>query len=146
MQLKRFHYSGDCVPPKRRAFRSATINLLAFILTAIASSWSQPSANTVDVRVHANHPDGTLPVIWSFFGYDEPNYTYAPDGKKLLEELSALSPTPVYVRVHNLFTTGDGSSSLKWGSTNIYTEDEAGRPFYNWTIVDQIFDTFRATG
>ena len=51
-----------------------------------------------------------------------------PDGKKLLSELAALSPVPVYVRTHNLLTTGDGTPALKWGSTNAYTEDaRAGR-------------------
>ena len=40
--------------------------------------------------------------IWAWFGYDEPNYTYMKDGKKLLSEIAALSPVPVYVRAHNL--------------------------------------------
>ncbi len=53
---------------------------------------------------------------------------------------------PVYVRVHNLLTTGDGSASLKWGSTNAYTEDRDGNPVYSWTIIDHIFDTFHAAG
>ena len=97
------------------------------------------------ISVHADQSDGRLAPIWSFFGYDEPNYTYAPNGKKLLAELSALSPAPVFVRTHNLLTTGDGSASLKWGSTNVYTEDTAGRPVYSWTILDRIFDTFQAT-
>ena len=39
------------------------------------------------------------------------------DGRKLLSEISALSPLPVYVRVHNLLVTGDGTPALKWGST-----------------------------
>jgi len=95
--------------------------------------------------VHADQPDGSLPPIWTFFGYDEPNYTYTPNGKKLLSELSALNSAPVYVRVHNLLTTGDGSASLKWGSTNVYTEDAAGKPVYSWTILDRIFDSFRDT-
>ncbi|HKV62738.1 MAG TPA: hypothetical protein VJO16_12540 [Candidatus Acidoferrum sp.] len=82
--------------------------------------------------------------IWNYFGYDEPNYTYAPNGSKLLGELAALSPAPIYVRVHNLLTTGDGSASLKWGSTNVYTEDASGKPVYSWTILDRIFDTFQA--
>ncbi len=86
-----------------------------------------------------------LPV-WNYFGYDEPNYTYSPNGKKLLGELAALSPTPVYIRVHNLLTTGDGSAALKWGSTNVYTEDAARKPIYSWTILDRIFDTFHAAG
>jgi len=84
--------------------------------------------------------------VWNYFGYDEPNYTYAPNGKKLLGELAALDAAPVYVRVHNLFTSGDGSSSLKWGSTNVYTEDTSGHPIYSWTILDRIFDTFHDAG
>jgi xylan 1,4-beta-xylosidase len=48
--------------------------------------------------------------------------------------------------VHNLLTSGDGSASLKWGSTNVYTEDAPGKAVYSWTILDQIFDTFHAAG
>ena len=104
------------------------------------------TTDPVVIQVHADQVAAPLPPIWNYFGYDEPNYTYAPNGKKLLGELAALSPVPVYVRVHNLFTSGNGSSSLKWGSTNVYTEDAAGKPIYSWVIVDHIFDTFRAAG
>ena len=55
--------------------------------------------------------------IWAWFGYDEPNYTYMKDGKKLLSEIAALSPVPVYVRTHSLLSTGEGVTALKWGST-----------------------------
>jgi xylan 1,4-beta-xylosidase len=108
--------------------------------------WAQQTSDIVQIRVRADQSDGKIDPIWNFFGYDEPNYTYALDGKRLLGELSALSPAPTYVRVHNLLTTGDGSASLKWGSTNVYTEDAEGRPVYSWTILDQIFDTFEDTG
>ncbi|WP_431210670.1 hypothetical protein ACQ86N_32575 [Puia sp. P3] len=37
------------------------------------------------------------------------------DGRKLLSELAALSPVPVYVRCHNLLTTGDGVAAMKLG-------------------------------
>jgi xylan 1,4-beta-xylosidase len=47
------------------------------------------------------------------------------------------------VRTHNLLTSGDGTPALKWGSTNAYTEDAAGQPHYDWTIVDRITDTYR---
>ena len=80
--------------------------------------------------------------MWAWFGYDEPNYTYMKDGRKLLSELADLSPVPVYVRAHNLLTSGDGTPGLKWGSTNAYTEDSQGRPRYDWTIVDRIIDTY----
>ncbi len=118
---------------------------LALLLLSCVLAQSQTS-QSAKIDVHADQPAGRLAPIWSYFGYDEPNYTYAPNGKKLLGELAALSPTPVYIRTHNLLTTGDGSSSLKWGSTNVYTEDSAGNPIYSWTIVDRIFDTFRETG
>src|SRR5450631_4334061 len=120
--------------------------MLLLLFIAPPLSWSQKALEDENVEVHASQTDGTIAPIWSFFGYDEPNYTYAPNGRRLLGELSALSPVPVYVRVHNLLTSGDGSASLKWGSTNVYTEDATGKPVYAWTILDQIFDTFHSAG
>ncbi len=119
--------------------------VLAFLLI---SSWihSQESPHSVNVDVRSDQPQGTISPIWNYFGYDEPNYSYAPNGRKLLGELAALSPEPAYVRVHNLLTTGDGSASLKWGSTNVYTEDAQGKAVYNWTILDRIFDSFKSAG
>ena len=118
----------------------------AAILGCVAwTSWSgqAPSeVSTVSIRIDASKRIGPMTPMWAFFGHDEPNYTYMPDGRKLLSELAALSPVPVYVRVHNLLTTGDGTPALKWGSTNAYTEDAQGRPVYDWTIVDRIFDTY----
>jgi xylan 1,4-beta-xylosidase len=93
--------------------------------------------------VDAAQPEGAYTPIWNYFGADEPNYVYAPNGKKLLGELSFLSPVPVYFRAHNLLTTGEGEGSLKWGSTNAYTEKPDGTPVYDWTITDAIFDSFR---
>ncbi len=131
------YFAKSCV-------RFGVLVLLSTFMSGTSSSQETPQ--TVQIVVHANQSDDTLAPIWTYFGYDEPNYSYAPNGRKLLAELSAISPTPVYVRVHNLLTSGDGSSSLKWGSTNVYTEDAAGKPIYSWTILDQIFDAFHATG
>jgi xylan 1,4-beta-xylosidase len=103
-------------------------------------------AAPIVVEVDAAHRVGPHEAVWSYFGADEPNYSYAPNGQHLLRELSELSPAPVYVRLHNLLTTGDGSSSLKWGSTNAYREDAAGKPIYDWTITDRIFDALTKNG
>lgn len=100
----------------------------------------------VIIRVDANVKLGPFKPIWAYFGYDEPNYTYMKNGRKLVAELARLSPVPVYLRAHNLLTTGDGTPALKWGSTNAYTEDDSGRPVYDWTIVDKIFDTYVQAG
>jgi xylan 1,4-beta-xylosidase len=84
--------------------------------------------------------------IWRFVGYDEPNYTYTPNGHALLTKLAAMSDGPYFVRCHFLLCTGDGTPSLKWGSTNVYTEDAAGNPVYDWTLIDRILDSYVELG
>ncbi|GEO05976.1 beta-xylosidase [Adhaeribacter aerolatus] len=123
-----------------------------FIFLPLAS-WSQnqtalnnQNPESVTIQVNLAQEKGSMDPVWAWFGYDEPNYTYMKDGKKLLSELAALSPVPVYVRAHNLLTSGDGTPALKWGSTNAYTEDQNGNPIYNWTIVDKIMDTYVERG
>src|SRR5688500_16141318 len=118
-----------------------SLNLLIALLFYFVASSQQATIN-IDFKKEI----GDMSPIWAWFGYDEPNYTYMKDGKKLLSEIAALSPVPVFVRAHNLLTTGDGTPALKWGSTNAYTEDASGNPIYNWKIVDSIFDTYIQRG
>jgi len=101
---------------------------------------------SVVIRVDAGRSLGSLDPVWNYFGYDEPNYTYAEHGRELIAELTASNPARVQIRTHNLLTTGDGTPALKWGSTNAYTEDSAGHPVYDWTIVDKILDTYLESG
>jgi xylan 1,4-beta-xylosidase len=116
------------------------------LIVAGAPSFTAAAAEPFPVHIHvrADRDRGELRPIWRFFGADEPNYAYMKDGRKLLGELGELRPDEVFFRTHNLLTSGDGTPALKWGSTNAYTEDAAGRPVYDWTIVDRIFDTYRA--
>ncbi|KAK6437343.1 hypothetical protein LTR95_006468 [Oleoguttula sp. CCFEE 5521] len=100
------------------------------------------AAHRVSVTVDASKSLGPLPQTSRFFGCDEPNEATQLNGSALIKELGELGPSQTYFRTHNLLTTGDGSPRLKWGSTNAYTEDETGNPIYNWTIVDDIFDTY----
>jgi xylan 1,4-beta-xylosidase len=115
---------------------------LLLALTPINS----PAQEPVTIRVDASAKIGPLKPIWAYVGYDEPNYTYMKHGQKLVAELAKMNPVPVYFRAHSLLVTGDGKPALKWGSTNAYTEDAAGRPVYDWKIVDQIFDTYIKAG
>ena len=128
-------------------------SVLAFLmgggqLAADAVDPGSPAAAAfpVSIRIDASQSQGDLRPIWRFFGADEPNYATMKNGRKLIGELGALRPQAVYFRAHNLLCTGDGTPALKWGSTNAYTEDAQGRPVYDWTIVDGIFDTYRAAG
>lgn len=123
----------------------------AVSLLVLALLWTPPSVaqqhraapDTVDLEVNLDQTIDTMDPMWAYFGYDEGNYTYMADGQKLLTEISQLSPVPVYVRAHNLLNTDEGPrGGLKWGSTNVYTEDENGNPVYDWTVMDRIMDTY----
>jgi len=126
--------------------------LLACLMVTVLSSLA-PSVRSapgdafpVSIKVDAGTGRGDLHPIWRFFGADEPNYAHMKDGRKLLAELGQLGPHQVFFRTHNLLNTGDGTPALKWGSTNAYTEDAQGKPVYDWTILDRIFDTYKERG
>lgn len=133
-----------------KPYISVSLKIMICFLTSFITSQSSTSqtgtTGPVSIKVDLAIEKGPLKPMWAFFGHDEPNYTYMKDGKKLLTELSKLSKVPVYMRIHNLLNTGDGSPSLKWGSTNVYTEDSNGKPIYDWTIIDRIFDTYVERG
>lgn len=122
--------------------RRAVAVLCAWLAAGAHAGVQSPPATAVTIRVDTSRAVGPMHPIWAWFGHDEPNYTYMKDGTKLLTELQALSPVPVFMRTHNLLTTGDGTPALKWGSTNVYTEDANGKPVYDWTIFDRIIDTY----
>ncbi len=132
------------------SFRSVILSALTGFLAVGSSaqvihSETSPNAFPVSITIDAAREEGDLKPIWRFFGYDEPNFTYQPNGRKLLAELSQLGG-PIYIRTHHLLTSGDGTPALKWGSTGVYTEDEQGRPVYHWEILDRIFDTINGLG
>lgn len=120
-----------------------------------AAAWAQgtipatpaaPTGKPVNITVDLNKSVGEYKPIYSWFGYDEGNYTTGRDGKVLLRELRDLSPVPVYIRAHHLLTSGNGVPELKWSSTNVYTEDASGKPVYDFKILDEIFDEYKAAG
>ena len=118
---------------------------LGLLLSLAASAQKVPNA-TIEIQVHAGRTAGSFQPVWAYVGHDEPNYTYWPEGRALLAQLAATEPRGFHDRVHNLLTTGDGTPALKWGSTNVYTEDANGKPVYNWTILDRIFDAYKSLG
>src|SRR5579885_427950 len=115
--------------------RSSALAFVAALTPVIASQPTTIRVNAARVLIEFN-------PIYRFFGYDEPNYTYTKNGRKLVNELAQLSSAPVYIRTHFMLASGNGEAGFKWGSTNAYTEDESGKPVYDWTIVDRIIDTY----
>ncbi|RYD61176.1 MAG: beta-xylosidase [Verrucomicrobiaceae bacterium] len=122
---------------------SISLAAMSFAASLLASA---QDSFPVKITVDAGRPTGPLKPIWRFFGADEPNYAYMKDGQKLIGELGELKPKEVFFRAHSLLVTGEGTHSLKWGSTNAYTEDSQGNPIYDWKIVDRIFDTYLERG
>jgi xylan 1,4-beta-xylosidase len=143
------HQSANSNRSRRGNVGIAVVGLTMAALLAARAAPQVPAGSTpfpVSIRVDAGKATGPLKQIWRFFGADEPNYAYMTSGKKLIADQGKLAPKRVYFRAHNLLTTGDGTPALKWGSTNAYTEDANGKPVYDWTIVDRIFDTYLERG
>lgn len=125
----------------------SAVGLAMGMAVAAAAQDSPPdTSKAVEIKVDLQKKVGRYEPIYRWFGYDESNYTTAPNGRKLLGELHEMSPVPVYIRAHHLLTSGDGTPELKWSSTGVYREDAQGRPVYDWHILDGIFDAYKAAG
>jgi len=122
--------------------RYPALALAAMLISGSALAQQQPATITVNLA----HKLGPYKPVYAWFGYDEANFTTMQDGKKLLRELRDISPVPVHIRTHHLLTSGDGVAELKWSSTNVYREDAGGKPIYDFTVLDGIFDEYKAAG
>jgi xylan 1,4-beta-xylosidase len=98
------------------------------------------------VRVDCAISQGPIRRIWTSFGYDEINWTCTPAGKRALKVIGQFAEQPYYVRSHYIFNSGIGWSLPHWGAGNVYHEDAAGRPFYDFTIADQVYDAVVEAG
>ncbi len=120
--------------------------VVAGVVMSSAVARGQDASKPVEITVDLAKKVGSYEPIYRWFGFDEANYATAANGRKLLGELHAMSPAPVYIRSHHLLTSGDGTPELKWSSTGVYHEDAQGRPVYEWRILDGIFDAYKAAG
>ncbi len=120
----------------------------ALAATSVSAPFAtaQPASQPVQIQVDLNRRTGPFNPVYAWFGYDEANYTTMPHGRQLLRELHDLAPVPVYIRAHHLLTSGNGKAELKFSSTNIYSEDAQGRPVYDFTLLDGIFDAWKTAG
>lgn len=112
----------------------------------VAAGNGSAGVRAAQITVDAGQALGELPRPWTTFGYDELNWTHSPRGKRALATFGAFAERPYYVRAHNLLTSGRGFSWPHWGSGNVYHEDAAGNPYYDWTTVDLVFDAYREAG
>jgi xylan 1,4-beta-xylosidase len=116
------------------------------MVTGLSFDADAQTPATVNIAVDATSTGTPLERVWSFHGYDEVNYSTTSEGQDLLQILGSIDAVPPHIRTHFLLNTGDGKPSLKWGSTNVYTEDAAGNPVYSWTLMDGIMDAVTGAG
>jgi len=83
-----------------------------------------------------------LERVWTSFGYDELNWTATPRGRANMSALRSIFGEPAVVRAHNLLTSGNGRGLPHWSSGNVYHEDGGGRPVYDWSQIDPVFDVW----
>jgi xylan 1,4-beta-xylosidase len=127
---------------KTRIVLFITLFLLLLGLRPVSAAQN----DRVRISVDATTPGKQLRHVWQYYGYDECNYTTSSGARELMKTLVNINADPVYLRQHFLLASGDGKPSLKWSSTNIYTEDAAGNPMYDWQIMDEIMDAIVASG
>ena len=118
--------------------------LLIAVMVAMASPFRGRAQ--VNVSVDLSRTQGPYKPIYRWFGYDESDFTTMKYGRQLLMELHHLSPAPVYIRAHNLLTSGNGVPELKWSSSNVFSLDSDGKPVFDFTITDEIFDAYKQAG
>jgi xylan 1,4-beta-xylosidase len=116
--------------------------ILGAAVVAIACHAQTP----VSINVDLTKSQGPYKPIYSWFGYDESNYGPMKYGRQLTRELHDLSPVPVHIRAHFLFNSGDGTPEVKWSSSNVFSLDANGKPVYDFTITDKMFDAYKEAG
>ena len=118
------------------------------LLCLAAALASAQTPTPVTIHVDLGKSVSAYNPIGSWFGYDEINFTNGKYGSQLLPELHDLSAAPVYIRAHHLFTSGDGQPKLKWSSTNTSSPSTPAWQawVYDFKVLDQIFDEYKAAG
>lgn len=99
----------------------------------------------VQVTVDASKGCGELKHTWNYIGYDECNYTHSPGGMELIGKFGQMEK-PYYVRCHHMLCNGIMHAFYKWGSTNVYMENENGEPVYYFDLIDEMMEILLRSG
>jgi xylan 1,4-beta-xylosidase len=114
---------------KRVVLSLFAVTLMSFPTQGEASAQSQP-AETETVVVDLNAKTTPFPHFWeNMFGSGRAILTLRESYRNDLRKVKKITDCK-YVRFHNIFHDEVG----------IYNEDASGKPYYNWTYVDQIYD------
>ena len=113
---------------------------------AVAPPAPPAPPSQVAIQVDLAKSLGPYKPIGAWFGYDEINFTTGNTAASFCPSCTTSRPRPSTSAPITCFTSGDGQPRLKWSSTNVFSLDATGKPVYNFTILDQIFDEYKAAG
>jgi xylan 1,4-beta-xylosidase len=126
-------------PPTRRTANSQIRCLLAVLATILlacsgGASWAQNAQETVEIDVNA--PAHPLPHFWErMFGSGRAVLSLRDEYRRDLREVHDATGFQ-YVRFHAILDDDVG----------IFDTDPSGKPVYNFSYVDQIYDGLLANG
>src|SRR5580700_10496078 len=104
--------------------------LLFFILIAALPLAPAIAADSETIAIDATAPARPFPHFWeTIFGSGRANLALRDAYRRDLDSVRAITGLQ-YVRFHAIFHDENG----------IYDEDAQGRPVYNFTYLDQIYD------
>jgi xylan 1,4-beta-xylosidase len=115
--------------------------VVSIILINITELYSQ-NKSPVSIKVDAEVTTGPIEPVWNGIG-GSLGLALTPQGGRLLKRIDEASPYPFYRRCWGITESGIAvpfAAEADYGSTNVYQVDENGRPFYEFTLFDQIFD------
>ena len=121
----------------RRLFRSYRLIVLAVtLISGATSAHAQANAEPEVITVDAIAPSHPFPHFWeAMFGSGRAIPSLRESYQRDLRQVKQITGFE-YVRFHAIFHDEVG----------IYSEDEQGHPAYNFSYVDQIYDSLLANG
>jgi xylan 1,4-beta-xylosidase len=108
------------------------IACIVLLTSGIGSAQTEPEV----IRIDAAAPARPFPHFWEqMFGSGHANLAMRVSWRQDLRATRAITDFR-YVRFHDIFHDHNG----------VYSEDKEGKPIYNWSYVDQIYDSVLACG
>jgi xylan 1,4-beta-xylosidase len=117
---------------RRSGIVASVVVGLVLLVTGPGRAQSAPEV----IRIDASAPARPFPHFWEqVFGSGRANLTLRESWRNDLRAARSITDFR-YVRFHDIFSDQNG----------VYSENKEGKPIYNWSYVDQIYDGVLALG
>jgi xylan 1,4-beta-xylosidase len=118
------------------------LNLVFIALLVTSIELNSQNKPHVSINVNSAVTTGPVEPVWNGIG-GSLGLALTPQGDRLLQRIDEASPYPFYRRCWGITESGIAvpfTAEADYGSTNVYQVDKNGKPYYDFTLFDQIFD------